>query len=60
MFETVASLEGGAAILVGFGLCHLCFAVGVFASYLPRYVRVFMMVFPELLVGSVSVSLLFV
>ena len=59
MFETIASLEGEAAIIVGFGLCYLCFAVAAFGSYLPWYVRISMMLFSVLLSGSVLVSLLF-
>ena len=57
--ETVASLEGEAAILVGFGLYVLCFVVAGFYPDLPWYVRISMMIIPGLLFGSVSVALLF-
>ena len=57
--ETAASLEGEAAILVGFSLCVLCLAVAGFYPNLPWYVRISMMIFPGLLFVFVSVSLLF-
>ena len=57
--ETAASLEGEAAILVGFGLCFPCFAVAGFYPNLPWYVRISMMIFPGLLFGFVIVSLLY-
>ena len=58
LIETTTLLDVSAAAFVLFGLCVLCFAVAVYCSQLPRYVRIFMMVYPVLLFGSVFILLL--